>query len=112
MESPNPVWFTVAAIIAGCMALAGVGILFVRAQNIERRWLVSLSTLVGAGMGAYLLVVHPVWAGGQGVTVPWLAGPVSIFGFILGRAIDSLLGPRNPEAIRTNSKTFGADLAD
>ena len=102
----------VAAIIVGCMALTGVGLLFVRAQNIERRWLVSIATLLGAGMGAYLLAIHPVWAGGQGITVPWLASLVSILGFTVGRIIDSLLGPRTPDPIKSNAKPYTADLAD
>jgi len=112
MESPNPVWFIVAAVIVGCMALSGIGILFVRARNIERRWLVAIATLIGATIGTYLLSTQPVWAGGRGVALPWLAGLISVLGFIVGRAVDAMLGPRPPSAMRPDRSTYGADLAE
>jgi hypothetical protein len=112
MESGNPIWWIVSAVIAGCMALVGVGVLFVRAKNIERRWVVALPTLLGTMLSVYILAVQPVWAGGRDTTLPLLAVLIAVFGFAIGRFVDFALGPRPLEEIKQDQATYGADLAD
>lgn len=110
MESGNPIWWTVAVIISGCMALLGLGVLFVRAKHIERRWVVALPTLFAAMFAIYLLSIQPVWAGGADTTLPLVATIISILGFAIGRLVDYTLGPL--DTVKRDQATYNADLAD
>src|SRR5687768_3264440 len=112
MVSGNPIWWTIAVIVAASTALIGVGIFFVRAKNIERRSMVALGTLLGAGVAIYILTFQPVWAGGQDTTIPLLAICISILGFTLGRLADLFMGARSPDKMKRDPATYTADLAD
>jgi hypothetical protein len=112
MNDQNPVLFVFAAVIVGCMGLVGLGLLFVRAENIERRNLVALVTLAGAAIAAVMLYFSWASPGRSNATLPVSAIVLSIFGFVAGRVIDLILGDRNPDAIEKDPATYGADLAD
>jgi hypothetical protein len=112
MNQQNPVLLVFAAIIVGCMAMVGLGILFARAENIERRNLVGMITLLTSGIAAFVL--YDAWnsTGGIGPGLPISMIMLSIFGFLVARVIDVILGPRVPEAMEKDPATYGADLAD
>ena len=112
MTQHNPVLLAFAAIIVGCMVVVGLGVLFVRAENIERRNLVGLITLFTSGIAAFVL--YSAWSGdtanNPGLPISMIM--LSLFGFVAGRVIDAILGPRAPDAIEKDPATYGADLAD
>ncbi|MGV3616971.1 MAG: hypothetical protein ACO1SV_16715 [Fimbriimonas sp.] len=88
------------------IGLFGVGLMFVRAENIERNYLVGGLTVVTAGVaGAMLAGLAP-----SAQTTPALISIslVSVLGFVIGRVIDMILGPRD----HTDEATLGADLSD
>src|SRR5258708_79314 len=94
MSTENPVYFIFACVIVGSAILLGMGLLFVRAENIERRNLVA-----GCTLGASLLAVLLLWnsdRGGHGVPagIAWSAIALSVFGFVVGRVLDLVLGGR------------------
>jgi hypothetical protein len=112
MNSFNPVLFALSAVVVGCMGLVGLGLLFVRAENIERRNLVAIVTL--AGVTIAIVILYFAWESPGRVSpgIPVSAMVVSIFGFFAGRVIDLILGVRDPDAIDKDQATYGADLAD
>lgn len=103
--------FVLASIVVGCMMLLGLGLLFVRAENIEREWLVALITVVTTGISIYLLVEF--WRTPSGRTGNGLVPIVclSLLGYGVGRVIDYFLGGRSVASTNTDA-TLGADLAD
>jgi amino acid transporter len=111
MDSQNPVLFSFAAVIVACMGMLGLGVLFVRAENIERRNLVGLVTLFTSGIAAYVLYYAWNERAGASPGLPISMIMLSLFGFIAGRVIDAILGPRSPDAIEKDPATYGADLA-
>jgi amino acid transporter len=103
--------FILACVLVGCMALMGLALLFVRAEHIERNWLVGLSTIVAVAISAFML--YSFWAYAGGRTSRQLVPIVllSVLGFGVGWLIDYLLGGRR-RAHSTTDATLGADLAD
>lgn len=91
--------------------LLGVAVLFVRATNIERRWVVSITTLLFGGLSLYLLA-NDFPIGGRDIMTSIAAVTISVLGFLVGRAIDASLGERDAEAMRPDPATYLADLAD
>jgi hypothetical protein len=112
MNDQNPVLFALAAVVASCMGLLGLGLLFVRAENIERRNLVAVITLAGAAIAGVMLYFASEGGARNGAALPISAIVVSVFGFFAGRVIDLILGERSPDAIEKDPATYGADLAD
>lgn len=90
----NSIWTLIATIIIACVMLMGVGLLFVRASNIERRWLVAISTLVGSGFALYLMANDAQFVPGREMPTSVAAVVLSLLGFLIGRAIDVSLGER------------------
>ncbi len=110
MLAGGSTYFILACVVVGAMAVIGLGVLFVRAVNIERTTLVAGTTLVACLIAAIML-----WnasAAGQRASdgVAWSAIALSIFGFSLGRIWDVVLGPRSK--VHHDDATLGTDLAD
>lgn len=107
----SSIWMNLASIIIACVMLLGVGVLFVRATNIERRWVVAVSTLLFGGFSLYLLA-NDFPLNGRDIMTSIAAVTISLLGFFIGRAIDTSLGEREAEAMRPDPATYYADLAD
>src|SRR4051812_10259065 len=95
MIAGGSTYFLVACVFVGAMALVGLGVLFVRAENIERPNLVAATTLLMS-----LIAIMLLWNAGKGSTnvssgVAWSAILLSLFGFALGRVWDAILGARD-----------------
>jgi hypothetical protein len=110
MIAGGSTYYLLAWVIVGAMALVGLGLLFVRAENIERPNLVAAATLVGC-----LIATLMLWnAGRTGINVAngvaWGAILVSILSFFAGRIWDAILGGR--DKVHHDDATLGGDLAD
>ena len=95
-------WIFVAA-----MTLVGLGLLFVRATNIERPNLVAAGTL---GFCAIAAVVLSRGSASSSVSLMWGAVALSVFGFLAFRVIDAIMGPR--EKLHHDNATLDAELSD
>jgi hypothetical protein len=104
------IWTNIAAIVIGCVFLLGIGLLFVRASNIERRSLVATVTLMFNVVAMYLLVVNTSLYPGREVAAAFGAIGISILGFAVGRILDLSLGER-PSSLRRD-RPYDGDLAD
>ena len=105
------IWTNLAAVIVGCVTLLGVGVRFVRATNIERRAMVSLTTLVCCAIAVYLLVLAPRVPDRE-VGLAAAAAVISVLGFVFARVIDFALGPRPLRMVPRDPATYDGDLAD
>jgi len=110
MLAGGSTYFLVACVVVGAMTLVGLGVLFARAENIERPWLVGLCTLGGSAISAVLLWNASRMGAKASDGIAWTCIFLSIFGFFLGRLCDRLAGPR--DIVRHDDATLGADLAD
>jgi len=104
------IWTNIATIVIGCIALLSLGLLFVRASNIERRGLVSSFTLAFSGLALYLMITDAQQIPGREMPTAIAATVISILGFYIGRAVDASLGERS--SVHADHATFGAELAD
>ena len=104
------IWTNIAAIVIGCVFMLGIGLLFVRASNIERRSLVATITLMFNVVAMYLLVVDAERYPGRELSGAFAAIGISLLGFAVGRIIDNSLGAR-PTGFRRD-RTYDGDLAD
>lgn len=107
--SGNPVLYILTVVFVAVMALFGLFAMFVRAEHIERNYLVGGLTVAGAAIAGVMLAELPV---------PSQTGPIllsialiSLFGYGFGRLIDYLMGPRF-DPVDSTQPTLGADLAD
>jgi hypothetical protein len=110
MIAGGSTYFLLAWVVVAAMGVVGLGLLFVRAENIERVNLVSGSTLLFSAIGALLLWNATRSPQGAANSVAWSAIALSIFGFGLGRVLDLILGARNK--VHRDEATLGSDLAD
>lgn len=107
-DGGNPVLFILTAVFVSVMAIFGLGAMFMRAENVERNYLVGgLTVLTSLTAGVILFRLTP--AAQTGGTLSALAA-LSLAGYVAGRVIDFALGPV-PES-ETPDGTLGADLAD
>ena len=100
-----------ASIFVAMVVIFGVFLSFARPENIERPFLVGVLTTVTSLAAAGLLWTE--WqqggAGHAGTAVAYSLFAAS--GFALGRAVDTILGPRTMSADERQA-TLGAELAD
>lgn len=91
MEPLDTGFFPLAVVFVSFVGLFGLGIMFSRASNIERTLLVGGMTVFTAAVSGVILATPAASA-----TVPSLVSTclVSTLGYIVGRVIDFLLGPR------------------
>jgi hypothetical protein len=108
MLGTDSIWTNIACIAIGCISLVGLGVLFVKATNIERRWLVAGSTLVGCAFALYLMIEDMQFVPGRELPTGIAAIAISLIGFFAGRAMDASLGGQTPDP----SAGFHPDLAD
>jgi hypothetical protein len=110
MIAGGSTYFLLAWVVVGAMALVGLGLLFVRAENIERPNLVCATTLIGCLIAALMLwnATKSSLAVSDGVA--WAAIIVAFVGFGGGRLWDALLGGR--DKVHHDDATLGSDLAD
>lgn len=88
----------------------GIFLAFARPENIERPLLVGALTTLTALISGWLVWLE--WH--QGADRPGSAiafGLFAVSGFALGRALDTILGPRTVSA-DDRQATLGADLSD
>jgi hypothetical protein len=112
MLTASSIWINVASVFAGCSLIVGLGLLFVRAVNIERRWLVGLCTILGSGLGIFLISNYKAFGPANEVTVAAASALFCVLGFLIGRAIDISLGSREPDTMQADAATYNVDLAD
>jgi hypothetical protein len=110
MIAGGSTYFILACVIVGAMGVVGLGILFVRAENIERPNLVAGTTLAFSLFAAFLLANAASGGAAVGSATAWSAISLSIFGFVLGRVWDFILGSR--DKVHHDNATLGSDLAD
>ena len=104
----NAVWYDVACIYVGIVIVFGVSILFVRAQNIERRVMVAGLTVITGFIGAWMLYLgHRDLSNSQLLGIAALA----TLGYIAGRLIDFYMGPK-PVSPDPGMHSLGSDYAD
>jgi hypothetical protein len=110
MIAGGSTYFLLAWVIVAAMGVVGLGLLFVRAENIERVNLVAGTTLFFSAIAALLLwsATNSTRVAASGVA--WSAIALSIFGFALGRVWDLILGARTK--VHRDEATLGSDLAD
>jgi len=107
MTSP---YYVVAIVVVCCMTLFGLGLMFVRAENIERRNFVAATTLVTTFIAGVMLWNDGRTGQSASSEAAWYAMGVSISGFFIGRVIDLLMGGRrNAHDV---DPTLGSDLSD
>lgn len=107
MNGDTSIYSNIAWIFIAAMAVVGLGLLFVRATNIERPNLVAAGTLAGCAIAALLL------SRGNGASTPglmWGAIAICLFGFFAARVLDAILGGRTK--VHHDEATLGVDLAD
>ncbi|HWD39587.1 MAG TPA: hypothetical protein VG944_12110 [Fimbriimonas sp.] len=110
-EGPLQIGFDLTCMFVGIMLLVGLFTLFVKAENIERNFLVGGLTLSTALLAIPLLdnaYRHDFPNGYGSLFAVWLLAGL---GFGIGRWFDHLLGARSRMEERDDS-TFGAHLAD
>ena len=112
MTNSGLIWTNIASIVIGCIALGGISILFVRATNIERRWLVSVCTLLGWGLGLYVMGADQLFVPGRELPTGIAAIIISVIGYFMGRSLDVALGPKSPSRQARDHATWHANLAD
>jgi hypothetical protein len=110
MIAGGSTYFLLACVIVGAMAVVGLGLLFVRAENIERPNLVAGTTLLFCAIAAALLWNASHAPRPAASSVAWSAITLSIFGFALGRVWDIILGARSK--VHHDDATLGLDLSD
>jgi hypothetical protein len=110
MVGGGSTYYLLACILTGAMTLVGLALLFTRAENIERTSLVSATTLIGCGIAIAILWNSHRAAADIADGVAWSAIALSIFGFVLGRVWDAILGPR--DKVHHDPAVLGGDLAD
>jgi hypothetical protein len=106
----NPVLYILTVIFVCIVALFGMFAMFVRAENIERNFLVGGLTILTAVIAGIMLAELPV-ASQTGPILTSIA-LVSLFGYGIGRLIDYLMGPTVERTDPTQPTTLGADLSD
>lgn len=106
MDTANPIAYILAVVFVAIVGLFGAGLMFARAENIERNYLVGGLTLLTACVAGIMLAgLAPAAQTSATLTSISL---VSILGYGIGRGIDLILGPRD----HADQGTLGADLAD
>jgi hypothetical protein len=112
MNTPNAMYFALAAVVVAGAILFGLGLLFVRASRIERNVLVGACTLATSLLGAFILGSQSGYTGeftlGQALSI----GCLSILGFGVGWLYDRLAGPKSMASKDDREATLGAELAD
>lgn len=110
MEAAVSVYLVLAIVLVAAIGLTGLGLLFVRASNIERNVLVGVCTLVTTAIGIvllnYLIKQSPTFAVAQLVSVVM----VSVLGLVVGWVLDRIAGPS--DHFTEDGATLGADLSD
>lgn len=106
MDAANPIAYIVAVIFVGIVGLFGAALMFARAENIERNYLVGGLTLLTACISGVMLAGLPSSA--QTSATLTSISLVSVLGYGVGRGIDLILGPRD----HADKSSLGADLAD
>lgn len=106
MDAANPIAFILAVIFVAIVGLFGAALMFARAENIERNYLVGGLTLLTACVAGVMLAGLP--SGSQTSATLTSISLVSVLGYGIGRGVDLILGPRD----HTDQGTLGADLAD
>lgn len=112
MLNTNSIWTNIASITVGCVILASLALLFVRASNIERRWVVSLTTLCSSLFALYLMAKDAQFVPGRELPTSIAAIALSILGFFIGRAIDVAMGERNASRGNQDKALSNVELAD
>jgi hypothetical protein len=104
----NSVWYNVASVFVGMVALFGMAVMFVRAENIERNMMVGAMTVTTALLAGLILYYNP-----RGLDNSALFGIalLSLLGYAAGRVVDFYLGGEDPEA-DLGKRSFNGDLAD
>ncbi len=105
----NSTWYTVTVIFVSFVSVMGLGLLFVRATNIDRNALVGTLTFLTAAIAGLILFL----SGSQRMT-EWALVITALFsmtGFFLGRGIDRWLGAKGPST-DARKGTLGSDLSD
>jgi hypothetical protein len=110
MIAGGSTYFLLACVVVGAMSVVGLGLLFVRAENIERRNLVAATTLTFSAIAAIVLWNASRGTEGVASAAAWSAIVLSLFGFALGRVWDVILGARSK--VHHDPATLGSDLAD
>ena len=105
-------YFIVTVVFLAGMLLFSLGLLFVRAEWIERNMAVGLSslgtTLLAMGILAFMANRPGPMTGEELVSVVC----VSLLGFGVGWILDRVAGPREEEPRVYDPATLGSDLAD
>lgn len=105
----NPVLYLLACLFVAMVGLFGAFLLFARAENIERNYLVGTLTVLFVVIAGVMLWQVP--AASQTGPVLLSISLTSLVGFGFGRLVDYLMGPRAEPSDNTEA-TLGADLAD
>lgn len=106
VDAANPIAYILAVIFVAIVGLFGAALMFARAENIERNYLVGGLTLLTSCVAGIMLAGLPSSAQTSATLIS--ISLISVLGYGLGRGIDLILGPRD----HTDQGTLGADLAD
>jgi hypothetical protein len=106
VDSANPIAYILAVVFVAAVGVFGAALMFARAENIERNYLVGGLTLLTASVAGIMLASLP--AASQSSATLTSISLVSVLGYGIGRGIDLILGPRD----HADQGTLGADLAD
>lgn len=109
MPPGNPVAFILTVVFVAMVALFGLFAMFMRAENVERNYLVGGLTVLTALASAIMLFEIPAIS--QNGAVLTSIALVSLTGYGFGRLIDYAMGPRSEPADNPQA-TLGADLSD
>ncbi|MEZ0325185.1 MAG: hypothetical protein ACAH95_04715 [Fimbriimonas sp.] len=105
----NSTWYTLTAIFVAFVGVTGLGLLFVRATNIDRNGLVGALTVLTAIIAAAIM-----YFSGSTRMSEWALVVVALFsvtGFVFGRALDRWLGAKDL-SVDARKGTLGSDLSD
>jgi hypothetical protein len=105
----NSTWYTLTAVFVAFVGVTGMGLLFVRATNIDRNAMVGTLTFITAAIAGLLMYIS-----GSTRMSEWALVVVALFsmtGYFLGRGLDRWLGAKGPSR-DTRKGTLGADLSD
>jgi hypothetical protein len=105
----NSTWYTLTAVFVAFVAVFGMGLLFVRATNIERNAMVGTLTFITAVISGLIMYLT-----GSTRMTEWALFIVALFsmtGYFFGRGLDRWLGAKGPSR-DTRKGTLGADLSD
>ena len=110
MFGSGSTYFLVACVVVGATAVFALGLLFVRASNIERPNLVAGVTFLAALSSGVLLSLESKGGIAASDSASLMAITICVAGFILGRIIDLMAGGRTK--VHHDDATLDADLAD